>query len=419
MTNNKQIINIKSLDNSLALMHEGYLFIKNRVDRHQSNFFQVKLFMQDVICMSGREAAALFYDTNRFQRYDAAPKRVQKTLLGLNAIQSMDGQAHIHRKNLFLSIMALPKQKQLAEIFIYEWQESIIKWESLNNVVLFNEVEYILFRAACRWAGVPFMESEVKQRAEDFGAMIDAFGGVGLRYWKGKKARTRAEKWIKEIIIDVRSGKIKTEQGSTLHEMTFYKDINGSQLDVQMAAIELINVLRPIVAIATYIVFSALALLEHPEYYKKLKSNEENFLDMFVQEVRRYYPFTPFIGAKVINDFDWNNCYFKKGTLVLLDAFGINHDSEIWEKPNEFSPERFRNWNGDLFNFIPQGGGDSAKGHRCPGEGITIELMKISLDFLVNKIEYKVPQQDFSYSLARIPTLPNNKFIINNVKRVY
>ena len=103
--------------------------------------------------------------------------------------------------------------------------------------------------------------------------------------------------------------------------------------------------------------------------------------------------------------------------LVLLDVYGINHDPRIWNNPDKFCPERFRERNDNLFDFIPQGGSNPAKGHRCPGEGITIEIMKASLDFLVNKIEYDVPNQNLSYSMAKIPTLPESKFIISNIRR--
>ncbi|GIP16113.1 hypothetical protein J40TS1_17550 [Paenibacillus montaniterrae] len=68
--------------------------------------------------------------------------------------------------------------------------------------------------------------------------------------------------------------------------------------------------------------------------------------------------------------------------------------------------------------FVPQGGGDPAQGHRCPGEGITVELMKATLDFLVNQIEYEVPAQDLNYKLNRMPTYPESGFVMSNVKRI-
>lgn len=414
---NEQVPQDQSLDISLDLMREGYLFIKNRVDRFQSDLFEARFLGQKIICMSGEEAAKVFYDPERFQKNGAIPKRIQETLFGVNAVQTMDGEAHIHRKLLFLSLMTPPHQKRLAELAMKQWQASVNKWEVVDQIILFEEAKDILCRIACQWAGVPLRESEVKKRAEDFYAMVDAFGAIGPRHWKGRIARNNTEEWIRKVIEDVRAGKLKAEEGSALYEMTFHKQLDGRQLDSQMAAVELINVLRPIVAIATFITFTALALYEHPEYKERLRSGNIHDLEMFVQEVRRYYPFSPFLGARVRKDFTWNQCEFKKGMLVFLDIYGTNHDPRLWEKPNEFRPERFQEWKGSLFDFIPQGGGDPAKGHRCPGEGITVEIMKASLDFLVNKIEFEVPDQDLNYSLAKMPTLPKSGFVMCNIRR--
>lgn len=416
MSVNVQIPIEKKLDSGLALMRDGYMFIKSRVDRYQSDLFQTRLLIQKVICISGKEAAEIFYDPERFQRYNAAPKRVQKTLFGVNAIQSMDGDAHIHRKNLFLSLMTPRHQKRLAELTLEQWQISVNKLKTMNNLVLFDEASELLCRVACYWGNIPLNDLEVKRRASDFSAMVDAFGAIGVRYWKGKNARAKAEKWIRSIIEDVRAGKLKPEKDSALHTIAFYKELNGNQLDSQMAAIELINVLRPIVAIATYITFTAMALHEHPEYKRKIQSGDHNYLEMFAQEVRRFYPFTPFIGARVRKDFIWNHYQFKQGGLVLLDVYGTNHDSRIWADPDKFYPERFMEWKGSVFDFIPQGGGYSATGHRCPGEGITTEIMKSTLDFLVNKIEYEIPKQDLSYNLGKMPTLPKSGFVMTNIR---
>src|SRR5699024_9830513 len=98
-----------------------------------------------------------------------------------------------------------------------------------------------------------------------------------------------------------------------------------------------------------------------------------------------------------------------------LDIYGTHHDPQIWEAPDTFRPERFRDWNGSPFDFLPQGG-DYMLGHRCPGEWVTTELMKASLDVLANRIDYDVPRQDLSYSMIRMPSLPKRRFIIENVR---
>jgi fatty-acid peroxygenase len=43
--------------------------------------------------MSGEEVALIFYDEHRFQRYDAVPSRMIKTLFGRGNALTMDGEA--------------------------------------------------------------------------------------------------------------------------------------------------------------------------------------------------------------------------------------------------------------------------------------------------------------------------------------
>lgn len=414
---NKQIPRDKCIDNTLILLKEGYLFIKNRVDRYESNLFETRLLGKKVICMSGKDAIKLFYNTDLFKRKGALPKRVQKTLFGVNAVQTMDDESHIHRKMLFMSVLDQEYERQLTEITYKRWKEAINKWESTSQIVLFDEVNNILCQSVCEWAGVPLRESEVTYRAKDFSTMVNTLESVGPKYWKGKRARTRTEKWIEGVIEDTRSGKLKVKRSSVLYTVAFYKELDGKLLDTQMAAIELINILRPIVAISRFITFTALALYEHQEYIERLRLGNENTHEMFIQEVRRYYPFAPFLGGIVKKNFIWNGVKFKKGRLVLIDIYGTNHDSRTWDNPYEFRPERFKGKKNNLFDLIPQGGGDPSKGHRCPGEGVTIELMKVGLDVLINQIEFKIPDQDLSYSLIKIPSLPRSGFIMSNIKR--
>lgn len=413
----KQTPHAKISDSSLAIMQDGYMFIKNRCDQLQTNIFETRLLGEKVICLSGQDGAKVFYDSSKFERKNAAPKRVQKTLFGENAIQGMDGEAHKHRKQLFMALASSPLQEQLAELMMEKWMSSISLWENAEKIILFDEATEKLCQVACKWAGVPLAESEIKERADDFAAMVDSFGSVGPRHWRGRRARSRCEAWIQGIILNVRSGKLKADKETALYQMAFYKDLNGNMLNDKMAAIELINVIRPIVAIGTYITFMGVALHEHPEYKIFLTSEDSAYMEMFVQEVRRFFPFTPFVGARVKEDFTWNEYHFVKGTLVMLDVYGIDHDSDIWSNPFTFQPERFRNHHVTMFDFIPQGGGDQANGHRCPGEGITIEILKVTCDFLVNKIKYHLPQQNLNYSLSKIPTLPESRFIMTNIRR--
>lgn len=413
-----QIPQERSLDSTIALAIDGYKFISKRCQRYQSDIFQTRLLFQKTICFKGEEAAKVFYDPKKFSRKGVAPKRIQKTLFGQGGVQGMDGKAHRHRKQMFMSLMSDEGIKQLADLTKQKWHAYAQKWEKMNRVVLFKEGQIVLTRAVCAWTGIPLPESEVRQRTDELEAMIDSSGAIGLKHWQGRWSRSKAEKWIEEIIEQVRNHRLEIPEASATYKIAWHRNLDGNLLDKHIAAVELLNVLRPTVAIARYIVFAALALHEHPECRFKLQTGDDNYQEWFVQEVRRFYPFFPFAAARVRQDFDWRGYHFQEGKRVLLDLYGTNHDPELWSEPEKFLPERFAHWNESLFNFIPQGGGDYYTNHRCPGEWITIELMKVTLNFLTQSIEYTVPKQNLEISLSKMPTIPKSGFVISNVKLI-
>lgn len=406
----------KGLDNTISLLKEGYNYIPNRRRRFHTDIFGTRLMGQNVICIGGEEAARIFYDNDKFRRKGAAPRRIQQSLFGKNGVQTMDGAMHQHRKQLFMGLMTRERIQDLMVITRKQWNVAKEDWIQKDKIRLFDEVRKMMCRVACNWAGVPLWAKELEQRTADLSSMIDAFGAVGPRHWKGRIARNRSERWIRKIIKQVRGGEVNPSTDTALYAMAWHRNLDGKLMSTQMAAVELINILRPIVAIARYITFGALAMHEFPETAAKLRADDDTYSQNFVQEIRRYYPFGPFLGARVRSNFNWNGHLFQKGTLVLLDIYGTNHDPNLWQNPYTFSPKRFTEWEGSPFDFIPQGGGDYYIGHRCAGEWITVEVMKVSLDFLTNQVAYNVPEQNLNMSLVRMPPIPKSRVVLADIK---
>lgn len=417
MSNINQMPKEEGIDHSLSLMREGYMYILNRRKSFNSDIFETRLLGKKAICMGGKEATEVFYDSEKFKRKDAAPNRVVQTLFGKNGVQALDGQNHKHRKEMFMSIMSPVGLERLTDITEKQWEIAINKWGKMDDIILYEEAQEILCRTACQWAGVPVQEDEIKRLTIDLGAMFESAAAIGPTHWLGRNARNQVEEWIGELINEVRDGKVNPPENTALHKFAWHRDLEGNLLDTKTAAVEVINILRPIVAIAIFINFLALAVHHYPEEREKLETHDGKYAQMFVQEVRRFYPFFPFAVALVKKDFTWNGYKFEEGTLTLLDLYGTNHDPEIWENPDVFRPDRFAKWEESPFSFIPQGGGDYFMGHRCAGEWVTIEVMKVSLDYLANRMKYEVPDQDLSFSMVSMPSIPHSKIVLKNVKR--
>ncbi len=277
-----------------------------------------------------------------------------------------------------MALLAPARTQQLVELTQAELRAGIERRRG-RDIVLFDLATEALCRAVCAWSGVSLRESEVASRTADFISMIEAGGRVGVAQWRGRLARRRAERWVSGLVRSVREGRLAAPTGSVLETVARQVDARGEQLRERVAAVELLNVLRPTVAVAYYITFTALALQSHVEARRALLDGSCEPL-WFVQEVRRSYPFFPFVAARTREPFEWGGYRFPVGTRTLLDLYGTNHDARSWPEPERFMPERFREWEGDPFALIPQGAGDTATGHRCPGETVTIELMQMALE---------------------------------------
>lgn len=310
-----------------------------------------------------------------------------------------------------------PKATQeIRELTREHWNRALDSWKTRDEIVLYEESKKVLTRMVCEWAGVPLDDAEVKNRADQLSELFESPTRVSIGHFKGWVARSKAESWISELVRKVRNDELNVDHDRALYKFSCHRDLDGDLLDEEVVAVEVLNVLRPTVANAIWINFLALAIHNYPQEAEALRGGEVERLQWFVQEVRRFYPFFPFTAARVRRDFTWKDYDFDEGTLALLDLYGTNRHPDDWHEPDLFKPERFADWDGDPFKFIPQGGGEYATGHRCAGEWITLVVLTETLDFLVNTLEYTLPEQDLSFSLSDMPAAPNSGVRMTNLR---
>lgn len=412
---------IPVLDSTPSLLATGFSWLPSRWRRNGNNAVQARLLGKRTIAFRGPDAIPFVYDEHHVRRSGAIPKPVQKTLFGQGGVQTLDGEAHRVRKALFLELLNDPARvESLGRLAGRAWDDAAGRWMSESSVVLFDEAAEVLTRAVCEWAGVPLDESDAPQRARQLIATVDGFATLTQRHWQARLARNRLERWLTDLVVATRDGTALRDGDNLSHEsvvdaLALHRDANGRLLEPRIAAIELLNILRPTVAVAWYITFAAHAMHRWPEERVQLRSGDEGYADAFANEVRRFYPFAPFIGGRAARRQVWRGQPIPEGAMVLLDLYGQNHDSDLWPDPYAFTPDRFLHRAVDPDRLVPQGGGDPAVGHRCPGELVTIELIKVLSRKLV-ALDYDVPEQDLRIPLTRIPTRPRSGFVITNVQ---
>jgi fatty-acid peroxygenase len=395
------------LDETLALASQGYGWLPNRRRQAPDGVVVTRLAGQRAVGLCGPEAARFFYDEDHIRRHGAIPGPVQSTLFGRGAVHTLDGPAHRIRKSMFLSVMTPDRVAVLVDRATGAWDLAARRWAGQPSVVLFDETSRVLARSVCDWAGIPVAEPDEAGVAADLVAMVDGFATLGPRHWRARRARARRETWLAGLVRLVRDRTLDAGVGSPVHAVSHHRDADDRLLDARTAAVELLNVVRPTVAVSWFVTFAAHALHRWPQHRERLGAGDWEFATAFAHEVRRFYPFAPFVGGRATRDLSWRGHNIPAGSLVLLDLYGQNHDERWWPRPYRFDPSRFLGRPIDPYELVPQGAGDPATGHRCPAEDIALGLLG-ALSARLARLAYDVPDQDLTIPLHRIPTRPRS-----------
>ncbi|MCB8840011.1 cytochrome P450 [Aurantimonas sp. VKM B-3413] len=400
-----------AIDSSIAFKSEGYSFVSNRCRELDTDIFATRLFGEEFYCLRGAEAAKMFYEPDRFTRNGALPDFVLHLLQDEGSVATLDTEAHRHRKTMFMAMMTPERLADIARLSAEELTERLKTLRGQGAVRLHDEFRIVLGRAVCRWAGVELEPDELSTLIDEMGAMIANAGSIGPSNWIARARRHHSEALMRKVVEEVRAGFRKPPQDSATHVIAWHRDLDGEPLDLDICAVEMLNILRPTVAVARFMTFTMLALHDHPEARARLEGDDA-FLEAFVQEVRRTTPFFPGVAGIAREPFSWRGHGFETGERFMLDLYGTTHDERSFPGAEAFRPERFLDWPGNAFTMIPQGGGEHVANHRCPGEWLTIAVMKAMLAVIVHKVDYDVPAQDLGVDLSEMPALPASGFVI-------
>ena len=404
-----------AVDATIDFFFEGHRFIGNRCDRLGSAGFETRLFGRPVVCIRGAEAARAFYGSGHVAHEAAVPDEIARWLENSDA-SLHHGEAHRRQRDLLARLSHPEETKALSARVAQRWYEASQRWASArpdHDFVLHDEARELLCRAACEWAGVPLREGEVQKRTHDLGSFIDASGRPGWGLVRGVYSRHRARRWARRIIDQTRKRHAGTAR-THVETIARHEDAAGARLGRDVAADDLLELLRAVVSQGRFVVFAALALYHFPETRTALVGANDSEHEAFVREVRRFYPFFPTVAGRCTRALDIDGCHIERGTRLLFDLYGTQHDATIWNDPERFRPRRFEERALNGFSLLPNEGSEALADGRRPGSSIEIELGKIVTRLLVST-EYRVPKQDLSLGPRHVPALPASGFLFRTV----
>lgn len=399
-------------------LDEGYLLLSELRKEANAPVVKARLLNKEVIAIYGKEAAKKFYDPRNFKREGAMPKIVLKTLFGENGVQTLDGQAHEHRKTIFMDLMTPKRMEEYHRILDKNLTQKLDRQQ--GQFELFDLAKDVLFRSICEWAGIDLSQltkKEVDQLAEYQISMISSAVTNPATHIKGIDNRKKSEKWAQSLIENARINPVAGKEDVALYAFAKATDDHGELLPIDVAAVELLNVIRPTVALTVWIALMGHALFSRLDIYQRLHAEFDQLQDSFIQEMRRYYPFFPMLPAFAIQDVEVDGYLIPKDSWVVLDLYGTNHDDRMIETPEVFRISRYLGKEKHIsydeeYEMIAQGGGEFKTMHRCAGEWITLHTLRVFSDQLVNKYQFSIPEQDWSIPMNQFPTYPKSKALL-------
>lgn len=160
---------------------------------------------------------------------------------------------------------------------------------------------------------------------------------------------------------------------------------------------------------AATVIWAMTALISKPNTMKKVQPesresvgkksivNEDDvqnlpYFKAVIKETFRLYPPAPVLVPRgTMQNSTLEGYKIKPKTIIHINAWAISRDAEIWEKSEEFIPDRFLNRNtnfkGQNFELIPFGFGKRG----CPGMTLGVATVELVLSNLLYSFDWELP----------------------------
>jgi fatty-acid peroxygenase len=328
-------------DLSFHLWRAGYRALpEQRSHRGGTDVFETSLLGRRAAVVRGRDGARLFYDPAVVEREGAVPPPVADLLFGRGAVHGLDGDEHAKRKAMFLDILTERRVEELAPTIGRDLERRAQAWPG-REVAVFDELVEVYGAAVQAWAGIEASPATVLRTSRRLASIVNGFGGAGLAYPRAWAARLRADRWARRLIESVREGSVVARPDSVLSVLSVGP---GRHLDARVAGVELLNILRPTVAVAWPGTFLARDLATYPQWRALLRDGDgvEDRRTAFGHEVRRTCPFVPALVGRVHSPAEIDGIRVAPGDMLVLDVPAPQPRPGPVERPGRVPARAFR-----------------------------------------------------------------------------
>ncbi|KAI5673144.1 hypothetical protein M9H77_13508 [Catharanthus roseus] len=406
--------------------------LKNLSDKH-GPLMTIMMGERTTIIVSSARMAKLVLHTNGLAVANRPINSVAEIICynNLGTTFAKYGEYLKQLRQLYMSELLSPKRvKSFSGIFEDELEKfvgSIRSQVGKEMVIYWKSTEY-LYSAICRvMFGSVCSEREklikvCKKVSKLSAAPIrfeDLFPSIkGLSFLTGRdnvlKGLVKDLDDVLDILIAQRENGTTFDEGDMLGLLLKIKsgEIYNAKLQItndDIKAIIFELMLAATLSVADVVEWAMVEIIRYPQVLKQVKEElnkvlngkqeirgsdleKMEYLHMCVKESTRLHPAAPLLFPREAREeFQIDNYTIPKGSWIMTNYWAIGRDPEIWPKPDEFDPERFRNSNidfyGNHFELIPFGSGRRG----CPGILFGITEAEFILAALFYHFDWKLP----------------------------
>lgn len=378
----------------LVVKGQGYFY--KRREKYKCTVFKVNMGVKGIhIC--DKKGISVLFNVEKIYK-EAAFGRLNYNIClldGYTPSMFSNGVPHENQKTFLMRICKIAQQSKIFETSVKLIKEYSTIWQNADSQLKSNWEESVM-----NLTSDIFTESFFGVRV-DSNAMFTCLKGSWTKGSKLKKAMDGASSLKKAFrespgIADI--VKIAADSGVTedqaLMDTLFMLNFN-SYGGVSGA-------LRSCLA--------RLFILEQ-EYKQKMRneiktvlSNQELSIEAFkkmphlhnfILEVLRMHPPVPVFFGRAKDNFilqsESGNFIVKKDELLVGNVHMAHRDESIFDQPNTFMPSRFENealLEHIIFGHGPFNEEPTSKNHHCPGQDITLTVLKVVVSHMLLYCEY-------------------------------
>jgi cytochrome P450 len=143
---------------------------------------------------------------------------------------------------------------------------------------------------------------------------------------------------------------------------------------------------------ATAVAWAVERLVRHPQKLARLLAEidageEDVYLEAVVNETMRVRPVVPLVVRMLTQELRVGSWNLPAGTRVAPSIYLTNRNPRIYDRPQDFIPERYLQAAPETFSWIPFGGGI----RRCIGASFALLEMKLILRTVLSELEPELP----------------------------